>query len=129
MKKRGAGPFTMKVDQNPLAENPNEGVAQRGPISWVGRGYVTEAFESLRCRLQSKDINGGNRRGGGETGELPTWASLSRDTYSNRFSALTAGGTHQMGFRQYPPTIALTGQGDEVRQPVGDQSGHRNLNP
>jgi len=57
----------MKVDQNPLAKNPNEGEAQWDPISRVSWGYATKTCEPLRCRLQCMEISG---RTGLETGEL-----------------------------------------------------------
>jgi len=79
MKERGVGSFTMKVDQNPLAKNPNEGVAQRDPMSRIGWGHATEACGPLRCRLQRNEISGktntevgglGNYRPGSRSPEI-----------------------------------------------------------
>lgn len=47
----------MKVDQNPLAEDPNQGVAQCYPV--VGsEKQITEACELSRFRLQNKEVSG-----------------------------------------------------------------------
>ena len=74
MKERGVGSFTMKVDQNPLAKNPNEGVAQRDPIT---KQVVRVCIPPRHVNAYAADCRA--RRSAGETdaevGKLPTWVS------------------------------------------------------
>lgn len=51
---KGSGLLTMKVDQNPLAENPDQGVAQCYAKVESER-QITEACEPLRFGLQNKE--------------------------------------------------------------------------